>query len=63
MKFLQFSLHGERHLGLVRGNEVRSLGLHDMGDLLAAGVDLCSFATEAGGTRAGGAQAPPITQP
>lgn len=48
MKFLQFSLHGERHLGLVRGNEVRSLGLHDMGDLLAAGVDLCSFATEAG---------------
>lgn len=48
MKFLQFSLHGERHLGLVRGNEVRSLGLHDMGDLLAAGIDLCSFATEAG---------------
>lgn len=46
MKFLNFSSGGARHLGVVRGHEVVSLGNHDLGDVLASGVDLLTFARQ-----------------
>src|SRR5438552_2464516 len=44
MKFVNFSHGGTRHLGLVRDEQVISLGDHDLGQLLKAGVDLNAFA-------------------
>jgi 2-keto-4-pentenoate hydratase/2-oxohepta-3-ene-1,7-dioic acid hydratase in catechol pathway len=48
MKFVNFSHNGTTQLGIVRGHQVFSLGQHDLGELLAAGVDLTAFAQEHG---------------
>jgi acylpyruvate hydrolase len=44
MKLVNFSHNGKQQLGIVRGQEVCSLGEHDLGKLLSAGVDLEAFA-------------------
>jgi 2-keto-4-pentenoate hydratase/2-oxohepta-3-ene-1,7-dioic acid hydratase in catechol pathway len=48
MKFVNFSHNGTAQVGVVRGHQVFSLGQHDLGELLAAGVDLTAFAQQHG---------------
>lgn len=50
MKFLRFSYGNEQHLGIQEGDQVVSLGQHELLDLLRQQVDLATFAREGAAT-------------
>lgn len=58
MKLIRFTHNNERHLGILQGDEVVSLGRHEVLELLRQGVDLAAFAKE----RAAGGRPIPLAE-
>jgi len=65
MRYINFNINGEHHLGLVDGDDVVSLGDCTLEELLAQGVDL-TLAPKAAGLRFKRSEItylPPLTRP